>query len=185
MASKWSLEKSERFNLPWEAIVGYQIPLFDEALRDGWGWIDLLGLSVAAEPVVIELKLGANREPPLRPLLEAASYAVVLQKSWRDVLRSELVNLLDGENALKFAQDPPEQLQRVHIVLAAPEDYWRHWSKERCKFSRVLPQYAQLVTEFNECNYQTSFVVLQLDHRGNLLDAQAHKHFPFWDRPPE
>lgn len=40
----------------WERLVAFQVPLFDQQQKHGWGYIDLLGVDARGTPVVVELK---------------------------------------------------------------------------------------------------------------------------------
>jgi hypothetical protein len=104
----------------WHRLVAYQIPLFDSVARERWGNIDLLGLTEAGDPVVVELKIGESQDTPLHALLEAATYAVALRKNWAHVARE-----LEAKELGLAVSAAPTQWR---LVLLAPRAYWESWS---------------------------------------------------------
>jgi hypothetical protein len=175
VAHRWPIAATDASDhLPWRAIVGYQIPLFDEAAKNGWGAIDLLGVDHDLRPIVMELKKAGNREPPLRPLLEAAAYAVALRKSWK-ILCDELINILDGEEEWnerikRLDSSPPSD---IPIVIVAPEEYWSHWKKRDCSFRHAITSFQELITSFGKSGYPVSLVCLKLDEASKTIQG-AH-----------
>lgn len=104
----------------WCRLVGFQVPLYDNNLRDGWDKIDLVGLCPEGYPAVIELKRGKSAEKPLRPLLEVAGYAIAFRSVW-STYHAELTAALRERNlSLPLVQLP----QKVNAVVLAPADYW-------------------------------------------------------------
>lgn len=104
----------------WTRIVAKQYALFAEQEKGGWGYIDLLGVS-NNQPVVIELKKATSTEPPLRPLIEAASYAIALKKNWASF--ADAFAAVHG--TVSTAEDP------IPLVVIAPRSYWDSWSGQQ------------------------------------------------------
>lgn len=106
---------------PWTRLVARQVPLMAKRSSEGWGAIDLLGLTTDGRPVVVELKKASSPETPLRALLEAAAYAVSVEENWA-LLAREMSCVQD---AVTLATCP----KPVAIVVAAPERYWSEWDR--------------------------------------------------------
>ncbi len=136
----WEFAISRRWrNLPcmvagaWWKIVAYQVPLFDQQRKNGWGYIDLLGCTAEFEPCVIELKKepsvdeksGADgTETPLRMILEAATYAIALREHW-DFYSSHWWPAMQTIGASPQVHTTPINF---HLVAAAPAGFWLEWS---------------------------------------------------------
>jgi len=108
-------------DMPWDVLVGRQIPLMAKNASEGWGSIDLLGLDSGGRPVLIELKKASSPETPLRALLEAAAYAVSVEANW--AVLSDEIHRTGPYN------HPAESPRPVGIVVAAPDRYWRDWDR--------------------------------------------------------
>lgn len=107
-------------------IVAYQLPLFNERRRNGWGHIDLVGLEDDGVPVVIELKQQESRETPLRCLLEVVANAIAVQENWRWI-SAELAGL-DAVASSGIVM--PTRVETLPVVLLAPSAYWRAWEPD-------------------------------------------------------
>lgn len=114
-------ERRSGSDMPWDVLVGRQIPLMAKRASEGWGSIDLLGLDSSGRPVVVELKKANSPETPLRALLEAAAYAVSVESNW--AVLSEEIRRTGPDN------HPAESPRPVGIVVAAPDRYWRDWDR--------------------------------------------------------
>jgi hypothetical protein len=156
--------------VPWLNIVQKQVPLYDTLYKAGWDKMDLFGLGEHGLPVVIELKKGANREPPLRALLEAAAYGVALRKVWPE-FRPELIERLKGHGEWLI----PIEIEQVLLVVAAPGSYWAHWRKDRCKFRLAIPSFRRLTEEFTRANFPVSLIELVLDPFGAISEFHSAK----------
>lgn len=105
----------------WDHLITFQLPLYDDAAKDSWGHCDLLGIGRDRIPIVVELKHDDAKDSPLRSLLEAAGYAIAIQRVWPTV-RDEL-----GETfaelgiSIDLGQSVSEAIQ---ILVLAPETHW-------------------------------------------------------------
>jgi hypothetical protein len=104
----------------WERIVAFQVNLPAKRDAEGWGEIDLLGMAEDGLPVVIELKRGKSKEPPAALLIQAAAYAIALQRAWW-FLREEWLRVVGPSKPI------PTALLPCRLVCAAPEEYWQSW----------------------------------------------------------
>lgn len=136
----WEFAIGQRWsNLPctvagsWWKILAYQVPLFDQRMKNGWGYIDLLGCTAEFEPCVIELKKepGADEkggttgtETPLRMVLEAAAYAVALREHWKFFSPHWQQALQPFDHEPRTNTTPTN----FHLVAAAPAGFWLEWS---------------------------------------------------------
>lgn len=109
----------------WDRLVYFQVPLFNSLHKEGWGCIDLLGLTAHGEPVVIELKIGESADTPLHALLEASTYTTALRRHWKQVAQ-ELREFSSAQNLSLTVSDEP---QVWPIVLLAPPAYWQTCGK--------------------------------------------------------
>ena len=71
-------------------------------------------------PIVIELKRGKSKEPPAASLVQAAAYALALQRAWW-FLRDEWLRRVRPSKPI------PTALLPCRLVCAAPEEYWQQW----------------------------------------------------------
>jgi len=155
----------------WDNLVAWQIPLFDNRKRDGWGDIDLLGLK-AGFPVIVELKGGNNFScTPLAALLEALSYALVIAKHWGEV-KKELL-------ARKLPNDLPKEVlpEQVCLVILAPEDYWKHWQEERGKFAKSVPHFNEFLKKMRD-DYCFSVKLCCMDSEKSPTKIKTRKDMP-------
>lgn len=104
-------------------IQTYQMPLKHERHDKRWGMIDLVGVTPAGLPVVIELKQDNASDTPLRALVEGLAYACAIKRAWneKDFLREEWAAAME-----KIGLHPPlkEKLSTVPVILLAPSAYW-------------------------------------------------------------
>lgn len=109
-----------------QRLVAYQVPLFAQQAKQGWGSIDLLGLGHENYPVVIELKIHHRAvEPPLRALIEALAYMVALrhENTWKH-FGPEWSRAVGLEKVLPA----PETMDAVILGTA---DYWKSVSSDK------------------------------------------------------
>jgi len=123
----------------WHRIVSYQVPL--RATRkdregNGWGCVDLLGVSAQGLPVVIEIKREDAADTPAKMLVQAAAYALALRAAWRRGFRSEWRAIVEesGLNSTHL----PDNLDRLELVCGAPTGFWQHWRGESAR-ARTVP----------------------------------------------
>jgi hypothetical protein len=142
----------------WDRLVAWQIPLFAKKKKAGWGFIDLLGY-INGRPCVIELKKANNySDTPLRALLEALSYAIVVRYRWKTI-SDELGGL---KSALTWAESVT--LKEIPIVLLAPEKYWQFWKKEEGEFYKTgCRAFDGLVNKLRSEDYKISLASVKVD----------------------
>lgn len=103
-------------------LMGIHVAIADRRLADRWNAIDLLGIDrIHRLPVVIEMTMGSLTL--LDALVNAVAEAVALRKAWSGRLRE------DWGRAVKkvgFGEpDLPVHLNRVTVIVAAPDPFWR------------------------------------------------------------
>jgi hypothetical protein len=178
----------------WHRLVAFQVPLFDSQEKEGWGYIDLLGVLGDGTPVVVEAKKEPrtkasggtdNSESPLRMVLEAASYAVCLRCNWA-TFRPEFVRRLRELGVEeRVADSVPEQLKTVRIVGTAPAAYWIDWlpvtAKGRTVEDAAWQAFERLLGSLKKAGLLASFVSISgdVDVPGSLA-AQPLKRFPIY-----
>jgi hypothetical protein len=112
---------------PWKRLIARQVPLYSQRGADGWGAIDLFGLTGDGRPVIIELKKDSSTETPLRALLEAAAYAISVGENWDLVSRgSEDQQRTAGLVDIIVPASTPVPIE---IVVAAERLYWSEWER--------------------------------------------------------
>jgi len=105
----------------WSGLVTFQYALFDNRGRDDWGAVDLLG-SVMGRPLVVELKARNNVEPPLRAILEAASYAIALRRNW------DTFSPLFADHLRRFGETADTLRDgAIPLLVLAESTYWENW----------------------------------------------------------
>jgi len=149
----------------WKFIAACQVPLFDASEKRGWGHIDLLGVDEHGL-LVIELKDGSSKEPPTRPLMEAASYAIALQENWPGFM-AEFEALLDEHDVTLTSDLKREQ---IRLMLLAPHEYWERWRKAQTVTRAAWDEYSLLIKALKENGLETRFADLNLDG-----DADGHE----------
>ncbi len=125
MFAKWS-RKDGNADCGWQRIIDFQVPVKDRRKSPlGLKAIDLLGLDSRGYPVIIELKIVRERrgrnaaDTPLLALLEAASYACILQADWTAFkTQLEAVRL-----PLGVGEPLPEEAKEFPLVIAGPPEY--------------------------------------------------------------
>lgn len=153
----------------WKRIVSFQVPLYDNNLHDGWDKIDLVAVSRDGEPVIIELKKGDSQEKPLRPLLEAAGYAVALEKVW-PAFQKELQEMIDGiELSVKVNPEP----ENFRLVILAPGEYWR-WLAKRPIDAATWGQFKALTESLGQSGFPVSYAQINPSN----LEIDDIKDFP-------
>lgn len=163
----------------WRSVAGKQIPLFDARQRDGWGHIDLLAVGHDYHPVIVELKMDTNRECPLRPLLEALSYAIALERVWVQFVE-EYSELFEGTKNEEIAQ--PWVTKK--IVIMAPNGYWNHW-REPYRNIEGWARFRSLVAALLKRNFDISFWRCpNLEDDGQLVGEWEPARGPWSHTPP-
>jgi hypothetical protein len=119
----------------WRGLATVQYALFDKRKKNGWGHVDLLAV-VKARPAIVELKGGHSKEPPLRPILEAVSYAVALRANW-DSFLPHFVERVE-QHGLRASADKDAP---IPCIVLAPAEYWHRWSPTGT-LGRMRPQSA-------------------------------------------
>lgn len=106
-----------------QRLVGLQVPLYDNNLKNGWDKIDLVGIGHEGEPVVIELKGPDAEDKPLRVILEGVAYAIALKKVWPHFY-VEVAGLMARYGvSIPFNPEP----ESFHVCLLAPPQIWQAW----------------------------------------------------------
>jgi hypothetical protein len=129
-------------------IVDYQFPLKARQGDSGVGKVDLIAVDSAQTLVVTELKVGGGTraDTPLRALLEALSYAAVVEANAGDIAQ-ELAAL-----------GIPIRAARPAISVMAPAGYWEHFERNRAcgDWTKAMRGLAQRVRE--AVGIETSFL---------------------------
>lgn len=151
-------------------VAKHQVPLYNkngDYTKCGVH-VDLLGVSTEFTPVVIELKRGGSKETPLRMLIEALGYAVVIRKAWNEGgLRREWMSLL-GTQIL-----PPEKIDVVPLIGMASSAYWsrcvgasgRHTAGQVSK--EAWESFHRVVAKCKELGFPSTFVEFDVHSQGN------------------
>jgi hypothetical protein len=140
----------------WHKLVQNQVPLkARQESETGLKAIDLLATSENGIPVVIELKVCHKQcDTPLLALLEAASYACVLQADWM-AFRNEWIEAL---RKLQVDTNVPESLSGCNLVIAATPAYWSYWkNSQRKSMIQARPAFKQLLREFCALSFPVRF----------------------------
>jgi hypothetical protein len=152
----------------WYRLVTYQVPLRNTQDDDRWGYIDLLGVTHQGLPVVVELKRpGAHDVTPAEMLVQAAAYALALRKAWTEGFGRQWYDLVSAKYGFRA---PPSSGASpvVHLVGAAPTEYWQNWigntPKARQVTAHAWPQVSALVTALGERGLPATFV--EIRHEG-------------------
>jgi hypothetical protein len=173
-------------------LVAFQVPLFDRQEKEGWGYIDLLGVLGNGTPVVVEVKKEPRSRPsggtdssesPLRVILEAASYAICVRCNW-ETFRPEFMQRLKKLGIEdRVADRVPQQLRTVRIVGVAPAAYWIDWLPVTAKGLTIKGEawqaFESLLDGLGKADLPVSFVSISgdVDVPGSLA-AQPLKRFP-------
>lgn len=160
----------------WYRLVTYQLPLRNTQGDEGWGSVDLLGVSHQGLPVVVELKRpGAHGVSPAQMLVQAAAYALALRKAWIEGFEGQWYEHISEKYGFRA---PPSSGASpvVHLVGAAPTDYWQHWIGDTAKAREVTAeawsQVSALVTALGERGLPATFVEVQHDGLDNTNSPQ-------------
>ena len=116
----WSPSSADPVLEAWERLITFQMPLQNHRKDKAWGKVDLVGMSSAGLPVVIELKGGSSKEPILRVLIQALAYGIAIQSVW-PILRPHWLKVT---SQLRLPRHLPEELKECPLVCAAPAEYW-------------------------------------------------------------
>jgi len=146
----------------WHKIVRNQVPVkAHQRSKTGLKNIDLLATSENGIPVIIELKVcHAKCDTPLKALLEAASYACVLQEDWT-AFRGEWSRVLAE---LGVNVELPQSLSVCNLVIAATPAYWAFWeNEERKSMTRARRAFTGLLREFCAIGFPVRFASIDED----------------------
>ena len=159
----------------WDRIVAFQIPLFDQQEKGGWGYIDLLGI-LGRDVCVVELKKEPatkrsggtdSSESPLRMVLEAAAYAIALRVNWQQFREELVAHMLTLGKDASSCGNLPEDAPSIRLVGAAPAAYWIDWLPVTKKGSEVAPDdwrcFQTLLEKFKDACMPVSFVSISGD----------------------
>ena len=104
-------------------IQTYQTPLQGSRSDTSWGKIDLVGVTDAGLPVVLELKREDSNDTPLRMLVEGLAYAVAVRRAWNEGhLRDQWAETITTQSKSFTAPTP---LSSVPVIGIAPVEYWK------------------------------------------------------------
>ncbi len=165
---QWSSPDAQPVAGAWERIATYQENLPSSIQANGWGEIDLIGVSSNGLPVIIELKAPNPNQPqsachatPAGGLVQALSYAVVVQENWASFRGSFGHHLRER---MFLTAEMPEKLTSVPIVLAATQIYWDEWIGDTARAATVVSStwsaFSDLVAAIADRGYPVSFVSL-------------------------
>jgi len=193
MYRRWNCPNLSPVGSSWSQLVAFQVPLFDCQDKDGWRYIEHLGIRSNGTPCVVELKREPSASPlgrtegsetPLRIVLEAAAYAIALRKNW-DVFRTEFVGRLKQLTVpASTIERVPSSLTQVGLVCAAPASFWIDWLPVTDKgCSEFLPEawraFTLLLNAFEKKQLPVSFVSISGDAAiPGSLAAQPFQKFP-------
>jgi hypothetical protein len=151
----------------WYRLVTYQVPLRNTEADGGWGYVDLLGVSHQGLPVVVELKRpGAHDVTPAEMLVQAAAYGIALRKAWAAGFARQWYETVAAKYGFRA---PPSSgaAPVVHLVGAAPTEYWQNWVGDTSKARQVSAddwsQVSALVAALGERGLPATFVEVQHD----------------------
>lgn len=162
LCRRWRGVPSRGVNPLWHKVVQNQVPMkARQRSETGLKAIDLLATSHNGLPVVIELKVCHEQcDTPLKALLEAASYACVLQADWM-AFRREWIEAL---RKLEVNVEPPQSLLVCNLVIAATPDYWSFWkNSQRKSMIRARPTFRVLLREFCAVGFPVRFASIDKD----------------------
>ncbi len=194
---RWNDPDIAPVNSCWDRVIGFQIPLFANQEKAGWGYIDLLGFIGNGTPSVIELKKDPrsrtsggvdNTESPLRIVLEAAAYAVALRANWSNFREEFVDRLTQLPVSREVISGIPDELHEVRLVGAAPAGYWLDWlpvtEKGRTISNSTWQSFSSLLDALGKAGFPTSFVSLSGDSdQPDTLAAQPLVKFPLLSKP--
>ncbi len=193
MMSRWSNDEMWTIPKAWRRLVAFQVPLRANQHGGGFGEIDLLGVNQTGVPVVVELKKSPkadadgrtqSTETPLRMVLEAATYALVLRKNWKNFREAWVNRLREIEMPDDIIQRVPPNLETVPLVAVAPASFWLEWLPFTEKGTNQLSpetwaSFALLLKRLEEMNLPVSFLSISGHyHDINSLAVQPLINFP-------
>lgn len=149
-------------------ILDYEVPLAARGSDDGVGDIDLLGRSsVSGRPWIIELKVGANIEPPYSALLQALRYSAMVDANRRQL-----------STEVKARTNGSELTWPGVIAVAADRVYWGRWQRESTRAGDWLSTLRELAARITEAlGIKVVFVDLG-DLSWELVDGAAQLTSP-------
>ena len=171
---RWSNKKTSPISSCWSQLVAFQVPLFVEAKKNGWGYIDLLGILNDGTISVVELKKEpettdeggtGTSESPLRMVLESMAYAIAIREDWAH-FRKELVSRLEVLTLGKKLIDsiPISQPVKIRLVGVAPAAYWLDWlpltDKGKSVAAEEWKSFLRLLEKVKTAGFPTSFLSL-------------------------
>jgi len=107
-------------------LQSYQVPLKMKQHSPGFKAIDLLGVSPEYLPVIVELKTGTANDTPLRMLVEAVKYGIVVRKLWSHPKTSDFKMEWEEIFSNRVPQGRfPTELKKISLVCLAPREYWK------------------------------------------------------------
>lgn len=154
----------------WNRIIQNQVPMkASQKSETGLKAIDLLATSKDGTPVIIELKVWHKHcDTPLHALLEATSYACVLQADWP----AFCVEWKTAVGRLGITPELPPSLSRCHLVVAATPDYWAFWENEqRASMVQSRQAFQILLQEYSAIGFPVRFASINQD------DLQVSEYF--------
>jgi hypothetical protein len=153
---RWSIRHGIKNPKPvrkaWHRLVARQVPL-ETPDRRNLLTADLVGISEDGFPVIVELKKHTKQAPILGVILQALFYGIRLKQSWSYFFK-EWCEILSKYNWPTVQSQP----YRVHLVCAAPSEYWKHEFSPR--FVPDLKLYFELKKALDSCGFPLSFVSL-------------------------
>lgn len=188
---RWG-ERNRQISGVWDHLVAFQVPLFDQKQKDGWGYIDLMGINSSGVPVIVELKrspcaskrgVTQESETPLRMVLEAAAYAVAVRKNWKQIREQIRIRLeerdIDKPNLPDSIAD-----KDLPLVAIAPAAFWMDWlpvtGKGRSLSRESWVSFQGLLNKLSEHHYPVKFLSIS----GSYLAPRVARH-PTAAIPPD
>jgi len=154
---------SERFLAGVAQIASFQVPLYSEQKKNGWGAIDLLGMEdETGYPVVIELKIAKKTvEPPLRAIVEAWAYMLALRGNWADFGPQW------HQRTNQVLLPAPKSLT---AVVLATEEYWAAVRTDALLRNSLGPVKA-LVDDLADAGYRFRFASVVAGAKGKTIEV--------------
>jgi hypothetical protein len=115
-------------------LLDYQFPLKAKQADEGIGKIDLLGLAGGNTLVVIEIKIGGNREDRRIALIEGLVYAAIVE-----------ANAPTIHSQLETVKGHSIRQPRPHVYLAAPPEFWRRGYPSLDSIAHLAAETARIV----------------------------------------
>lgn len=161
----WQWMRPAQGSAPWTRLLTYQVNLPNQKQADGWGEIDLLGVSNSGLPLVVELKAENSSEGPARMLVQAAAYGVALRKAWPAGLRMEWESAV---GAIPEGPSLPTDLTVCELVCAAPAEYWVEWTGDSPRGRTISAESWAALARLRKALAGEGFpsVFLSLGHQG-------------------